>query len=124
MVRPTFIIAEPAPGEGLSSRKLVIETAYFNVLTAYSGPELLEIIPRFPNADAVIVHTGLPKLDIHAVQRHVREKMPHAKLVALAQTSSFVANGLDAVISSHDPQQLLGFLEEQFGRLQDVRQAS
>ena len=115
--RPTFLIAEPAPDEGLSSRKLVIETAYFNVLTAYSGPELLDTIDRFPNSDALVVHSGLPRLDLPAVVNKVREKMPNATIIALAQTSAFASNGVDAVISSHDPQELLNYVEERFGRL-------
>ena len=126
--RPTFLIAEPAPDEGLSSRKLVIETAYFNVITAYSGPELLETIDRFPNSDALIVHSGLPRLDMPAVVKKVRERMPHATIIALAQTSGFASNGVDAVISSHDPQELLNYVEERFGRLRksniDSQQAS
>jgi DNA-binding response OmpR family regulator len=115
--RPTFLIAEPAPDEGLSSRKLVIETAYFNVLTAYSGPELLDAIENFPNSDALVVHSGLPSLDLPAVVKKVREKMPHAPIIALAQTSGFASSGVDVVISSHDPQELLRYVEERFGRL-------
>lgn len=117
MTRPAFLIAEPAPVEGLSSRKLVIETACFNVLTAYSWPELLEAVDRFPKADAVIVHTALPRLNISALNNKVRQTMPHALLIALAHTTSFVSNDVDAVISSHDPQHLLSYLEEHFGRL-------
>jgi DNA-binding response OmpR family regulator len=126
--RPTFLIAEPAPDEGLSSRKLVIETAYFNVLTAYSGPELLDSIDRFPNSDALVVHTGLPRLDLPAVVKKMREKIPNGLIIALTPTSGFASDGVDAVISSHDPQELLGFVEERFGRLRkanfDARLAS
>ena len=36
MGRPTILIVEPEPNEALSARKLVVETAKFNVTTAYS----------------------------------------------------------------------------------------
>ncbi len=39
--RRCFLIAEPIPNEGISTRKLLLETAYYNVITAYSPEELL-----------------------------------------------------------------------------------
>jgi len=35
--RPTFLMAEPEPEQALSTRKLVLETAKFNVITAPLG---------------------------------------------------------------------------------------
>ena len=120
MVRPTFIVAEPAPPEGLSSRKLVIETAYYNVLTVHSASELMEIIDIFPKADAVIIHVALPHLNMSEATRKVREKMPNSLIIALAQTSSAVHNEVDELLSSHEPQALLALLEERFGRPEEA----
>src|SRR5690349_2301472 len=49
MRRPTLIVAEPEPGQALSTRKLVLETAKFNVLTAHSTDEALDVFQSFPN---------------------------------------------------------------------------
>src|SRR5690349_14673320 len=51
--RPALIIVEPNPGEALSVRKLAVETAKFNVLTAHSAEEGIETLDRFPNADGI-----------------------------------------------------------------------
>src|SRR3954454_19838477 len=57
MERATFLIIEPEQEEGLSSRKLLLETAKHNVLTAYSSKEGLEIFGKHP-VDAVVVHAS------------------------------------------------------------------
>ena len=51
MPRATFLIVEVEPPEGISARKLVLETAKHNVITAYSAHEGLELFHRFPAID-------------------------------------------------------------------------
>jgi hypothetical protein len=51
--RLTFLIVENEPAQGLSTRKLLIETAKHNVLTAYTGGEGVRMLERFPNVDAL-----------------------------------------------------------------------
>jgi hypothetical protein len=55
MVRPAILIAETEPGQALSTRKLVVETGKFNVLTAYSTQEALETFQLFPNISAAVL---------------------------------------------------------------------
>src|ERR1051326_6469868 len=52
--RLTFLIVESEPQQGLSTRKLLIETAKHNVLTAYSPHEGLETLRRFPYVDCIV----------------------------------------------------------------------
>ena len=71
MARPTFIMAEPEPEQALSARKLVLETAKFNVITAHSVSETRELLQQFPNASALIIHSQLKawgggQFDLHA----------------------------------------------------------
>jgi peroxiredoxin len=49
------MIVEPEPNEALSVRKLVVETAKFNVVTAYSTSEAKELLRLFPNVDATVI---------------------------------------------------------------------
>ena len=42
---------EPEPNEALSVRKLVVETAKFNVTTAYSAAEAKELLQKLPRGD-------------------------------------------------------------------------
>ena len=46
------------PGS-ISTRKLVIETAKFNVITAYDEAEALDCLRRFPKVDGVVVNADM-----------------------------------------------------------------
>jgi hypothetical protein len=52
-----LMIEEEQP-EGLSARKLVVETVKHNVLTAYNAKDGVDLLRRFPNVDAILVHSG------------------------------------------------------------------
>jgi CheY-like chemotaxis protein len=56
------MIVEAEPAEGLSTHKLLIETAKHNVLTAYTGREGLAMLQRFPDVDAIVYDTALEDL--------------------------------------------------------------
>jgi len=120
MARPTFIIAEPEADQALSSRKLVIETAKFNVITAHSREELREFLARYPNVDAVIVHTRLESGRLQAVCEEVRKLVPDKKVIAIAPSKG-EAPSADYELDSHDPEQLVNLLRELFG---DPRQSA
>jgi DNA-binding response OmpR family regulator len=111
--RPTFIVAEPEPDQAISARKLVLETAKFNVITAHSVRELREILERFPGSDAVVIHEGLPGGDAAAMVREVKRRLPEKPTVFLSPNP--VANISDYHANSHDPQELLEFLRQRFG---------
>jgi hypothetical protein len=55
MNRPCFLVIDREFPGSISTRKLVIETAKFNVLTAYSGKEALEMIARFLPSFGVVL---------------------------------------------------------------------
>lgn len=52
-----LMIEEEQP-EGLSARKLVVETVKHNVLTAYNAQDGIDLLRRFPAVDAVLVHAA------------------------------------------------------------------
>jgi hypothetical protein len=53
-----LMIEEEQP-EGLSARKLVVETAKHNVVTAYNAKDGIDLLRRFPAVDAIMVHARL-----------------------------------------------------------------
>jgi CheY-like chemotaxis protein len=55
-----FLIIESERTDGLSTRKLLLESAKHNVVTAYSGTEGVEMYNRFPSVDAVCIERGTP----------------------------------------------------------------
>jgi CheY-like chemotaxis protein len=59
VVRPCFLVVDREFPGSISTRKLVIETAKFNVLTAYSGEEAIETLKRFPAIDGIVLDAGV-----------------------------------------------------------------
>ena len=47
----------------ISTRKLLIETAKFNVITAYSASEAIETIGRFPAVNGVVLDASLGDME-------------------------------------------------------------
>jgi hypothetical protein len=64
----------------ISSRKLVIETAKFNVVTAYSFEEAIATLEKFPRLDAVVANADGDK-DATEFFKGVRRTHPEMKLV-------------------------------------------
>lgn len=114
MARPTILVAEPEPGQALSVRKLVLETGKFNVLTAHSSNEALELFHLFPRIDAVIVVND-PVVDCHAVSQHIKNKMPKIPIIALSARIGDRCGFADYNLSSHEPEELLELVRSLLG---------
>jgi len=105
-----LMIEEEQP-EGLSSRKLVVETVKHNVLTAYNAKDGIDLLTRFSNVDAVLVHAGLlhRKPDLLSEIR----KLCHDKPIVLASPFAEESNPeANFVVDSHKPQSLVKLLAE------------
>jgi len=113
-VRPTFIVAEPEPEQALSSRKLLLETFKFNVVTAHSVEETLDMVKCFPRSDALIVHCRLPQFDAEKVIKTVKNNAPEMPIIALCPTEREL-KWADHIVHSHHPQELLELVQRLFG---------
>ncbi len=113
-MRPSFIVAEPEPEQALSSRKLLLETFKFNVITSHSVEETLEMVQLFPNCDALIVHCGLKELDGAEAIKTVKAAAPKMPIIALTPTDREL-KWADYVVHSHHPQELLTLVQRLFG---------
>jgi DNA-binding response OmpR family regulator len=114
MIRPTFLVAEPEPLQALSVRKLVLETAKFNVLTAHSTDEGIELFESFPNISAaILVHDS--GIHCERLACKIREKRPNTPVIALAPRVGDECNFADHTISSYEPQLLLELIRARFG---------
>ena len=114
MARPSFIVAEPEPEQALSARKLLLETFKFNVITAHSVEETLELVQRFANSDALIVHCGLPEFDGAEAIKAVKTCAPKMRIIALTPTEREL-KWADDIVHSHHPQELLELVQRVFG---------
>lgn len=108
-------MAEPEAPENISARKLVLETAKFNVITAYSANECLELIEKFPEITAVILHSALNGAPCDKTVAEIKQRRPTMKVIVLATTDGFRCKGADDSITSHEPEALLNLLRSKFG---------
>jgi len=114
--RLSFLIIESEPSEGLSTRKLLLESAKHNVITAHSGKEGVEMFKRFPNVDAICIDAELEDLKGSDVAKKVRNTNPKIRIVGLSPRLAARCDWADQTIDSHDPAALLKLLEEMGGR--------
>lgn len=113
MTRPAFLVVDPEYPGSISARKLVIETAKMNVITAYSGPEAVETLRRFPGVDAVVLNAQLP--DCVAIARELKAVNAKVPLVVISPNAGEACGHGDHRLSSYDPQALLEFLKRLLG---------
>ena len=114
MPRAVFLVIEDENPEGLSTRKLVLETAKHNVLTAHSGAEGLEIFERHP-VDAVVIHSSITDVPCREVIKRVKQKRPDLKVIIVAPSATYKCSGADMVLPSHEPDKLLHALQHIVG---------
>jgi hypothetical protein len=104
------MIEEEQP-EGLSARKLVVETVKHNVLTAYNADDGFDLLKRFPNVDAILVHsrqlTRRPGL-----LAEVRTLCPSKPIILASPFAQESRPEATFVIDSHNPPALLKLLGE------------
>jgi CheY-like chemotaxis protein len=100
--------------EGISARKLILETARHNVITAYTGKGALELLRRFPNVDVAVVHTELEGSSFEKTVRQLKKMRPDLPIVGISPALDRRVEVVDYMLSSHDPQLLLQLLAERF----------
>ena len=114
ILRMVILMVEVEQPEGLSARKLILETARHNVITAYSEGDAVKLLRRFPNVDLAVIHTELEDDAFKSTVRRVKEIRPDLYIVAISPMGTGQEEGVDCVLSSYDPQELLEFLAKRF----------
>ena len=123
MIRPTFLIAEIEPPDGLSARKLVLETAKFNVLTAYSLAEALELLNKFPQVNALVLHATICGAQCQNVIDDIRRRKPKLTLIVITPRHELRFENVDHHVSSYEPQELLDLVRSLFGDPRELKTA-
>jgi response regulator RpfG family c-di-GMP phosphodiesterase len=112
MIRPCFLVVDREYSGSISTRKLVIETAKFNVLTAYSSAEAIETLERYPRVDGVVIDAGLKDMPCAELVAELRKITPELKIVSICPVGSPNCDGADEELESFDPKKLLGVLQK------------
>jgi DNA-binding response OmpR family regulator len=119
MPRPTLLVAESEPLQALSVRKLVLETAKYNVLTAHSNRETLDLYHLFPNISmAVLVDDS--ELNCEQIAKHIRTTTDKVPIIFLTSRIAGKCDCADHNIASGEPERLLELVRSLVG---DPRQA-
>jgi hypothetical protein len=100
--------------EGVSTRKLVLETARHNVITAYHSAAGIELLRRFPNVDVIVVHTEMENAIFENTICELKKIRDNIPVIGIGPQVDRDKDGADYLISSHDPQALLRLLAERF----------
>jgi DNA-binding NtrC family response regulator len=108
-------MAEPEALENISVRKLVLETGKFNVITAHSARECLELSAKFPEIEAVIIHPDLDGISCEQIVSQIKARNPQLRVIVLGTTDGYRCKGADDSITSSDPEALLDLLRSRFG---------
>jgi CheY-like chemotaxis protein len=110
MNRPCFLVIDREFPGSISTRKLVIETAKFNVLTAYSGKEAIEMIERFPAVGGVVLDGGLEDIACDVVAHQIKRLQPKLPVIVIAAPGFKGCPEADYQLESFDPAKLLDIL--------------
>ncbi len=112
-MRPILLVADPPDVEMISTRKLILESAKYNVLTATTADEAMEIARRIP-IHAIVIHERLFNGNTGKVTQELKAVRPSVPLWVVAPQPHSVA-GADRVLSSFDPLGLVKLAQETLG---------
>ena len=111
MQRPCFIVVDREHALSISTRKLVIETAKLNVLTAYSAREALELLRRFPAVDGMVIDADTQELSCAEFVGQVKEIAPAIPVISVSTPLVGLCRQADYHLETFDPGRLLSLLE-------------
>ena len=112
MVRPCFIVVDVEHAGTISTRKLVIESAKLNVITAYSGAEAIETVQKFPAVDGVVCNSEVRDVPLSDLIRAIKQTSPKLPIVLVGPADGAAAQQADYLVRSFDPRNLLDVLQQ------------
>lgn len=111
MTRPCYLVIDTEHSASISTRKLVIETAKMNVLTAYSGAEALETLHRFGNIDGIVMDRGVRDIPCTQLLQQMKAIAPGRPVIVIDRPDTPPCDGADYTLHSFMPKELLALLQ-------------
>jgi CheY-like chemotaxis protein len=111
MIRPCFLVIDREYSGSISTRKLVIETAKFNVVTAYSALEAIATLQTFPCINAIVLDAGIRDMtccDLVTKLKQIDAKLP---IVVISAPGTHECTQADHQLESFEPGKLLALLQ-------------
>jgi hypothetical protein len=112
MERPCYLVVDRDFPGSISSRKLVIETAKFNVITAYDGAEAVDCLKRFPKVDGVVLNADLEgDGQTSKLISDLRAIVPKLDVIVVSAGGYIRHDQSEHNVDSLNPKELLGCLQ-------------
>ena len=112
MTRPCFLVVDREYSGSISTRKLVIETAKFNVLTAYSAKEAVDVLAKFPAVNGVVLDAGIGDMDCCELIEKLKEIVPKLVVILISWPGAKGCDRADYQLESFNPARLLALLQQ------------
>lgn len=112
MMRPCFIVIDHEFPDSISTRKLVLETAKYNVLTAYSGREGVEIFKQFSNVSGIVMNEQVNGMDCATLVKELRAIRADVLLIVTSSRGTSDCVVADHQLDNFDPASLLMLLRK------------
>lgn len=107
MIRPCFLVIDREFPGSISTRKLVLETAKFNVVTAYSGREALDLLRRFPAIDGVVMDAEMDDIPAEDLAQALKIIVPEIPIIVICAPTGPECQSADFRVESFQPAKLL-----------------
>ncbi len=111
MVRPCFLVIDREYSGSISTRKLVIETAKFNVITAYSATEAVETLATFPATAGVVLDAGITDMKCCDLVAKIKERDAKLPVIVISAPGTHDCPQADHQLESFEPARLLVLLQ-------------
>jgi CheY-like chemotaxis protein len=111
-MRPCFLVVDNEYPGSISTRKLVVESAKLNVITAYSPDEAVKTLERFPSIDGIVLDTqlrGRPCAELISQLRAINTDVP---IITVSPSGHDPCGGEQYHVSTFDPKHLLDALQQ------------
>ena len=113
-MRACFLVIDNEYPGNISTRKLLLESAKMNVITAYSADEAVATLKRFPTVDGIVMDAnveGRPCRELIDRLRAIHERIP---VITVSANGDSPCGGEEYHVSGFDPRQLLQTIENCF----------
>jgi response regulator RpfG family c-di-GMP phosphodiesterase len=112
VIRPCLLVIDHEFPDSISTRKLVLETAKYNVITAYSGNEAIETLKLFPNVSGIVMNEAVTGMDCAALVKELRAIRPDVLLIVTSSRGVTDCVVADHQLNNFDPASLLKLLRK------------
>jgi response regulator RpfG family c-di-GMP phosphodiesterase len=112
VIRPCFLVIDHEFPDSISTRKLVLETAKYNVITAYSGTEAVETLKRYPNVTGIVMNEAVTGMDCASLVKELRAVRSDVLLIVTSSRGVTDCVMADHQLDNFDPASLLKLLRQ------------